>query len=86
MMADVQGWVNDSSSNFGWLLMGDESGGGTFRTFWSKEAHLLGEAYASYEPKLVIDFTAVPEPSSLILFAGGAVAVLVVIRRGRRRS
>jgi len=84
LVADVQGWVNDPLSNFGWLLMGDEGANGTFRTFWSREADLKGAVYADYEPRLVIDYTTVPEPSSLALFAGGAVA-LVVMRRTRRR-
>jgi hypothetical protein len=82
MIADVQGWVNDPTSNFGWLLKGDESTKGTFRTFWSREADQLDGAY---KPKLVIYYTAVPEPMSFVLFAGGAVALLVM-RRARRRS
>jgi hypothetical protein len=85
MVADVQGWLDDPSTNFGWLLYGDESKTTTFRAFWSKEAHVEDEARAAYEPKLVIYYTAVPEPMSFVLFAGGAVALLVM-RRARRRS
>jgi hypothetical protein len=85
LVADVQGWVNDPISNFGWLLLGDESASGTFRAFWSREAYLTGTGYEAYEPRLVVDYTAVPEPASLVLFAGGIVALLVV-RRGRRHT
>ena len=83
MVADVQGWVNSPSSNFGWLLKGDESVSGTFRAFWSKEADLMGNG--AYEPRLVINYTSVPEPSSLVLCAEG----LLPCRRhttGRHRS
>jgi hypothetical protein len=75
MIADVQGWVDDPGSNFGWLLMGDESASGTFRTFWTREADLVGRA--ADHPRLVVDYAPVPEPSSLVLFAAGAVGVFV---------
>jgi hypothetical protein len=92
MLADVQGWVNQPAGNFGWAIVGDEGASGTFRTFWSKEAYLVGARtpplptgwFTGCEPKLVVDYTAVPEPSYLAVLAGGALALLT-LRRLRRR-
>lgn len=38
MRADVQSWLNDPSSNFGWLVLGDESGSGTAKRFDTRES------------------------------------------------
>ena len=37
LIADVQGWVNNPESNFGWILIGDESAARTARRFGSRE-------------------------------------------------
>jgi hypothetical protein len=37
MVADVQGWLNTPSNNFGWLLKGNESSGGTAKRFDTRE-------------------------------------------------
>ncbi|OAI46722.1 hypothetical protein AYO44_10785 [Planctomycetaceae bacterium SCGC AG-212-F19] len=69
LVADVQGWVNNSSTNFGWLLLGDESTSSTTRDFDSREAGV------AIGPRLSIDFTApapVPEPASLAMLAVAA--------------
>ncbi len=86
LVADVQGWIDAPSTNFGWLLAGDESIKGTFRTFWTREADLKGAGYDAYEPILSVDYTVVPEPSALMLFAAGSVALLVTRRQTRRRA
>jgi len=38
MVADVQSWVNDPVSNFGWLVLGDESAAGTTKRFDTRES------------------------------------------------
>ena len=38
MVADVQGWVDDPATNFGWLLRGNESTTNTAKRFDSREA------------------------------------------------
>lgn len=38
MVADVQSWVNDPASNFGWLVLGDESAAGTTKRFDTRES------------------------------------------------
>jgi len=38
LAADVQGWLDDPRTHHGWLLMGNESSGGTSKRFASREA------------------------------------------------
>jgi hypothetical protein len=38
MISDVQSWLDNPASNFGWLLLGDESHPGTVRRFFTREA------------------------------------------------
>ena len=52
MVADVQSWLNNSTTNFGWLLKGDE-------TQRSSKRFDSGESTtASRQPVLTIDYTA----------------------------
>lgn len=37
LTADVQGWVDDPSTNFGWLILGDEGGDPSAKRFDSRE-------------------------------------------------
>lgn len=73
MVADVQSWVNNSASNNGWFLLGDETTSKTNRQFATREA-----ASAVSRPMITVTY-AVPEPSAgLALLAGSA---LVASRR-----
>jgi PEP-CTERM motif len=82
MVADVQSWLDSPSTNFGWLLMGDEVGSQTFRQFYTREAQ-----DSRLRPELTIDFTpaSVPEPSTLAL-AGTATLVGLMYARWRSRQ
>ena len=42
MIADVQGWVDDPSADFGWLLLGNEATSRTAKRFDSKESPTAG--------------------------------------------
>ncbi len=53
MVADVQGWLDDPASNFGWLLQGNESANSTAKRFDTRESMI-----SSNKPALSIDFTA----------------------------
>ncbi len=55
LIADVQSWIDDPSSNFGWILVGDEASNGTARRFWS------GDSLSGLNPRLDITF----EPQTL---------------------
>lgn len=52
MTADVQSWLDNRGSNFGWILLGDESTISTTRRFDSRES-----ATVSLRPLLTVDFT-----------------------------
>lgn len=61
MLADVQAWVDDSSENFGWVILGNESTGFTAKRFDSRE-----NANESYRPLLTIEYSeSVPASSGL---------------------
>lgn len=53
MASDVQGWVNNPATNFGWLMRGDESTGTTSKSFDSRQALDVVK-----RPRLVVNFTA----------------------------
>jgi hypothetical protein len=83
LVADVQRWLDSPATNFGWLLLGDESGTQTFRQFYTREA-----ANPAFRPTLVISFTPhavpAPEPGSIALLGIGSLAGVVGRRRLRR--
>lgn len=58
MVTDVQDWLDNPSTNFGWLLVGDESGNQTAKRFDTHE-----NATESNRPVLVVEFTP-PEVST----------------------
>ena len=74
MVTDVQSWVNDPSTNFGWLLRGNEATIATSMRFASHE-NAVGA------PSLSVDFTAVPEPSQCLVLL--AVLGFQAVRRRR---
>lgn len=60
LVADIQTWLNQPQSNFGWMLMTEsENLQKTARGFASRES--------GFGPTLTIGFTAVPEPSTIAL-------------------
>jgi hypothetical protein len=74
LVADVQSWLDDPASAFGWLVKGDESMNQTARRFESREQDL-----ADFRPKLEIEYQAVPAPGVLAIFG------LAAASRRRRR-
>ena len=83
MVSDVQGWLDGTLPNFGWLLKNDSEAVPTsFRAF---DTTLNPEL----APKLTITFdvpAAIPEPSTLGLTALGALAILSLRRRRNRQN
>ncbi len=52
LVADVQSWLDNPQSNFGWILRGVETSSQTARKFATRE-----EINAAWRPKLVVDYT-----------------------------
>lgn len=77
LVADVQGWLNSPSTDFGWLLRSEsELTGTTIRRFGSRNS-------GANAPTLTITYTPVPEPGSTAILCLGAV---VFLRRFRSRK
>jgi hypothetical protein len=67
MVADVQAWLDQPQSNFGWLLLSQaESLDFTARRFGSREDSLN-------TPQLVVEFSPIPEPRTAELFVVGTL-------------
>jgi hypothetical protein len=83
LISDVQHWLDSPASNFGWILMGDETGSQTFRQFYTRE-----EADADFRPALLVDFTpaSVPEPSTLTMLGLAALCMACYSRRIKTRA
>ncbi len=65
MVADVQSWVNNPASNFGWLVLGDESALGSAKRFDTRESAsppVLTIEYRSGQPSPRIRPTPPPRP------------------------
>ena len=61
MAADVQMWLDDPGSNFGWILLGSESTEGSAKGFASSEGP------SAFRPKLTIEFSpAPPAPPEIV--------------------
>ncbi len=59
LVIDVQLWLDNPLSNFGWIILGDESLGSTAKRFDSRE-----HPTPANHPTLNIHFTPIPEPST----------------------
>jgi hypothetical protein len=67
LVADVQTWVNDGSTNFGWVVQGNET------TLKSVKRFDSSEAGPATRPQLIIVFTPPPPPIVGDLNGDGAV-------------
>jgi hypothetical protein len=89
MVADVQGWLNNPSTNFGWeLINADETDLRTLYGFYSREWSTFPGGMASQEPALQVTYTppvTVPVPmwSPWAALAG---VMLVSLRAVRGRN
>ncbi len=76
LIADVQSWLDNPSSNFGWMLKTEsEALGKTARSFASLES--------GFGPTLTLSYTVVPEPST---FALAGLSLMCLGAMMRRRS
>jgi hypothetical protein len=83
LVADVQGWLNNPATNFGWeLINADETSQRTFFAFFSREWHTFTGGNAAQEPVLQVTYTPptiVPVPAAAEW--GTLAAVLIVSLR-----
>lgn len=80
MQSDVQAWVNNPSSNFGWLLHGDETINKTARAFASRTPDLPGDA-----PVLTVTYIvpgAVPVLSVPLLSTPALLGLMALLALG----
>ncbi len=77
-VADVQNWLDSPATNFGWVLIGSESGDGTARRFNSRHHPDLAT-----RPALSITYSVVPEPASIVVMSMLLTAGLSIKRRRR---
>jgi len=75
-VADVQSWLDSPATNYGWIIIGDESLLGAAKRFDSRE-----HPTAAVRPRLRIDYTPIPEPATILFLGLGLAAVY----RGRTR-
>jgi hypothetical protein len=90
MVADVQGWLDGSLPNFGWLLKNDSEGSPTtFRAFYTAEG-AVEQGVPDFAPLLTVDFAVggtVPEPSTwAMMLLGFAGLGFIGYRRARRTA
>lgn len=69
MVADVQSWVDDPASNFGWLIKGDEDTAQNSRRLFSRDSIVNGNVpvTAADLPTLTIDFSLPSITDALVL-------------------
>jgi len=76
MRDEVQQWLNNPLTNFGWLIQGNEGDPGSTKRFDSRE-----NGTPSFRPVLQVDYTPVPAAGACGLLAA---AGLVTSRRRRK--
>jgi hypothetical protein len=79
LRTDVQNWLDQPETAFGWIMLGNETVAQTAKRFSGSEA-----TNSAYWPKLTIEYTAVPEPSTLSLVLMGAIVVFGACRHRAR--
>jgi hypothetical protein len=80
LVADVQGWLNNPKSNFGWMLISEsEDTRFTARRFGSRED-------PNNAPLLDVQYVLVPEPRPLMLWGAGALLAIGGAELRRRES
>jgi hypothetical protein len=65
LISDVQAWIDDPATNFGWILIGDESKSRNARRFYSKETS------EGFRPRLTITYESPPLPPVLLISPNG---------------
>jgi hypothetical protein len=83
LATDVQNWIDNPASNFGWIVRGVETGNSTARQFSSREAATGSIALDDVRPVLSVDIAPIPEPATALLILLGATVLGFRVARGR---
>jgi MYXO-CTERM domain-containing protein len=83
MLIDLQHWIDDPASNFGWLLVGQEATTSSKRSFASRE-HANPDWWPTLTVSYTLDSAIVPEPSAGVLGMAASLLVVAFLRRRRR--
>ena len=81
MITDIQYWLDNPTNNFGWMLMTQ-----------SEELPFTGRRFASREdpngggPRLIVDYTVVPEPTTMVLCVLGFLCLAPRCWRRKTRA
>ena len=78
LVADVQGWLDNPASNFGWILVGPELDLRNAKRFDSLQGSL-----AANRPLLQVQLAPVPEASTLAMLAVGLLGLQRLLRHRR---
>jgi len=79
MVDDVQGWLDNPGSNYGWIILGNETQISSAKRFNTHEY-----ATASERPTLTIEhYTPIPEPTTIALLLTGLVGAVAARRCGK---
>lgn len=79
MVADVQGWLDTPASNFGWILIGNESTSATAKRFDTRESG-IATGGGAVPPQLIIDFVGgIPtQPPAIPVLSAWGLAFLTL--------
>jgi hypothetical protein len=79
LVNDVQAWLDAPETNFGWILVGDESVSRSAKRFGSSEISAV-----SLRPTLLLEITPVPEPTTYAMFLAGLALLTLARQRSKR--
>ncbi len=79
LVGDVQRFLDMPTTNFGWLLRGNEFAASSAKRFATREV-----SNAALRPLLTIEFTPIPEPASAAALPPLALLLIPALRRAAR--
>lgn len=79
LVTDVQAWLDAPQTNFGWILVGDESVSRTAKRFGASEI-----SAESLRPTLTLEIVPIPEPSTYAMMFAGLALLSIARQRSKR--
>jgi hypothetical protein len=79
LVTDVQAWLDAPATNFGWILVGDETVSRTAKRFGASEISV-----ESLRPTLTLEIVPIPEPTTYAMMFAGLALLSIARQRSRR--